>query len=164
METARHRYTCRDHGFAHCENPTCCSGSVTDSDWRGEKGFLWRWHKRLLCPLTREDVRAGYVYELAFRQFELSDTRCLIVRSFTDLYHTRSEVAETSSPHAGLVSALEDSMIVTRSQMVRDNTSDGERNRLRRSEPSPLSRIKPRLGWASESRPAALGKEAMSCS
>ena len=26
-------------------------------------------------PLTRADVRAGYVYELAFRQFEISDTR-----------------------------------------------------------------------------------------
>ena len=37
--------------------------------------FFWRWQKRLPSPLTREDLRAGYVYELAFRQFEVSDTR-----------------------------------------------------------------------------------------
>lgn len=30
---------------------------------------------RLPSPLTREDLRAGYVYDLAFRQFEVSDTR-----------------------------------------------------------------------------------------
>ena len=39
------------------------------------KSFFWRWQKRLPSPLTRADVRAGYVYELAFRQFEISDTR-----------------------------------------------------------------------------------------
>ena len=39
------------------------------------KSFFWRWHKRLPSPLTRADVRAGYVYDLAFRQFEISDTR-----------------------------------------------------------------------------------------
>jgi hypothetical protein len=39
------------------------------------KSFFWRWRKRLPSPLTRADVRAGYVYELAFRQFEVSDTR-----------------------------------------------------------------------------------------
>ena len=39
------------------------------------KSFFWRWHRRLPSPLTREDLRAGYVYELAFRQFEVSDTR-----------------------------------------------------------------------------------------
>ena len=39
------------------------------------KSFFWRWQRRLPSPLTRADVRAGYVYELAFRQFEISDTR-----------------------------------------------------------------------------------------
>jgi len=39
------------------------------------KSFFWRWQTRLPSPLTRADVRAGYVYELAFRQFEISDTR-----------------------------------------------------------------------------------------
>ena len=39
------------------------------------KSFFWRWQRRLPSPLTREDLRAGYVYELAFRQFEVSDTQ-----------------------------------------------------------------------------------------
>jgi hypothetical protein len=37
--------------------------------------FFWRWQQRLPSPLTRGDLRAGYVYDLAFRQFEVSDTR-----------------------------------------------------------------------------------------
>jgi hypothetical protein len=37
--------------------------------------FFWRWQARLPSPLTRDDLRAGYVYDLAFRQFEVSDTR-----------------------------------------------------------------------------------------
>jgi hypothetical protein len=39
------------------------------------KSFFWRWQRRLPSPFTRADLRAGYVYELAFRQFEISDTR-----------------------------------------------------------------------------------------
>jgi hypothetical protein len=39
------------------------------------KSFFWRWCRRLLSPFTTSDLRAGYVYELAFRQFEVSDTR-----------------------------------------------------------------------------------------
>jgi len=37
--------------------------------------FFWRWQVRLPSPFTRADLRVGYVYELAFRQFEVSDTR-----------------------------------------------------------------------------------------
>ena len=55
--------------------PRRCSGSATGSAPGAVKSFFWRWHKRLPSPLTRADVRAGYVYELAFRQFEISDTR-----------------------------------------------------------------------------------------
>jgi len=39
------------------------------------KSVFWRWQRRLPSPLTRDDLRAGYVYDLAFRQFEISDTR-----------------------------------------------------------------------------------------
>ncbi|MGH9246290.1 MAG: hypothetical protein ACRD29_18655 [Acidimicrobiales bacterium] len=31
--------------------------------------------RRLPSPFTRADLRAGYVYELAFRQFEMSETQ-----------------------------------------------------------------------------------------
>src|SRR5205807_1917502 len=37
--------------------------------------FFWRWFHRLPSPFTTEDLQAGYAYELAFRQFEVSDTR-----------------------------------------------------------------------------------------
>ena len=39
------------------------------------QSFFWRWYWRLPSPFTREDLRAGYVYELAVCQFEISDTR-----------------------------------------------------------------------------------------
>ncbi|HEY5703968.1 MAG TPA: hypothetical protein VIS96_00165 [Terrimicrobiaceae bacterium] len=38
------------------------------------KNFFWRWLRRLPSPFRRADWRAGYVYELAFRQFEISET------------------------------------------------------------------------------------------
>jgi len=38
------------------------------------RDFFWRWYWRLPSPFTKEDLDAGYVYELAFRQFEVSDT------------------------------------------------------------------------------------------
>ncbi len=36
--------------------------------------FFWRWFFRLPQVFTTADLRAGYVYELAFRQFEVADT------------------------------------------------------------------------------------------
>ena len=39
------------------------------------KNFFWRWQFRLPSPFTASEHRAGYVYDLAFRQFEVSDTR-----------------------------------------------------------------------------------------
>jgi hypothetical protein len=34
----------------------------------------WRWLHRLPSPFTEEDFQAGYIYEIAFRQFEVSET------------------------------------------------------------------------------------------
>src|SRR5271157_1130272 len=39
------------------------------------QSFFWRWVARLPSPFPRADLRAGYVYALAFRQIEVSDTR-----------------------------------------------------------------------------------------
>jgi hypothetical protein len=66
-----------DNGFASCEDPALprrvCDrlgpGAVT--------GFFWRWLHRLPSPFTRDDLRAGYACELAFRQFGVSGTRVL---------------------------------------------------------------------------------------
>src|SRR5207245_11346323 len=38
------------------------------------QSFLVRRLRRLLSPFTEADVRAGYGYQMAFRQFEVSDT------------------------------------------------------------------------------------------
>ncbi len=37
--------------------------------------FFARWQPQIPSPLLPEDRQAGYTYELAFRQFEVSDTR-----------------------------------------------------------------------------------------
>jgi hypothetical protein len=39
------------------------------------ENFFWRWFWRLPSPFTQKDLKAGYVYDLAVRQFEVSDTR-----------------------------------------------------------------------------------------
>ena len=36
--------------------------------------FFWRWLRRLPSPFTAADWKAGYTYDLAFRQFEISET------------------------------------------------------------------------------------------
>jgi len=68
-------YTALDNGFRDCENPKALQRICDRLGSGAVKSFFWRWQKRLPSPLTREDLRAGYVYELAFRQFEVSDTR-----------------------------------------------------------------------------------------
>ncbi len=54
---------------------TSCRRSVTGLGPGAVKNFFWRWLDRLPSPFTPADMRAGYVYDLAFRQFEVSDTR-----------------------------------------------------------------------------------------
>ena len=68
-------YTALDNGFRDCEDPRALQKICDRLGSGAVKSFFWRWQKRLPSPLTRADVRAGYVYELAFRQFEFSDTR-----------------------------------------------------------------------------------------
>ena len=68
-------YTALDNGFRDCEDPAALQRICDRLGSGAVKSFFWRWQRRLPSPLTRADVRAGYVYELAFRQFEVSDTR-----------------------------------------------------------------------------------------
>ena len=67
-------YESLDNGFLSCDAPDELQ-RVCDRLGSGAiKNFLWRWLQRLPSPFTREDARNGYTYDLAFRQFEVSET------------------------------------------------------------------------------------------
>ena len=68
-------YTALDNGFASCEDPRPLQRICDRLGPGAVTSFFWRWQRRLPSPFTHADLRAGYVYELAFRQFEVSDTR-----------------------------------------------------------------------------------------
>lgn len=68
-------FTALDNGFRSCDDPAALQAICDRLGPAAVTGFFWRWLRRLPCPLTVEDLRAGYVYELAFRQFEVADTR-----------------------------------------------------------------------------------------
>ncbi len=63
-----------DNGFRSCEDPGMLQRICDRLGPGAVKSFFWRWFHRLPSPFTDADVRSGYVYELAFRQFEVSDT------------------------------------------------------------------------------------------
>jgi hypothetical protein len=74
LEKARVGYETLDNGFRACTDPAVLE-KICDRLGPGEiRDFFWRWFARLPCPLTQADVRAGYGYEWAFRQYEVSET------------------------------------------------------------------------------------------
>jgi hypothetical protein len=75
LERAGVAYTALDNGFASCEDPAGLQRICDRLGPGAVKQFFWRWQRRLPSPFTTADLRAGYVYELAVRQFEVSDTR-----------------------------------------------------------------------------------------
>ncbi len=74
-EKAGIAYEAMDNGFASCADPQRLQRICDRLGPGAVKSFFWRWALRLPSPFTLADLRAGYVYELAFRQFEVSDTR-----------------------------------------------------------------------------------------
>src|SRR5438093_6802467 len=68
-------YDALDNGFRTCEDPDKLQKICDRLGPGAVKNFFWRWLDRLPSPFTPADMRAGYVYDLAFRQFEVSDTR-----------------------------------------------------------------------------------------
>ncbi|MGH7371686.1 MAG: hypothetical protein ACREJK_07565, partial [Candidatus Methylomirabilales bacterium] len=68
-------YQALDNGFRSCEDPRALQRICDRLGPGAVKTFFSRWERRLPSPFTAADRRAGYGYELAFRQFELSDTR-----------------------------------------------------------------------------------------
>jgi len=76
LDKAGIAYTALDNGFAACDDPAALQRICDRLGPGAVKQFFWRWHQRRLpSPFTTADLRAGYVYGLAVRQFEVSDTR-----------------------------------------------------------------------------------------
>ena len=67
-------YEALDNGFRSCEKPEELQRVCEKLGPGAVKSFFWKWLWRLPSPFTQRDFKAGYVYELAFRQFEISDT------------------------------------------------------------------------------------------
>jgi hypothetical protein len=74
-EKAGIAYEALDNGFRSCDDGQALQRICDRSGPGAIKSFWWRWCRRLPSAFTDADRRAGYVYELAFRQFEVSDTR-----------------------------------------------------------------------------------------
>jgi hypothetical protein len=68
-------YQALDNGFGACADPVALQ-QICDRLGPAEVvRFFWRWFHRLPSVFTEADLQAGYGYELAVRQFEVSDTR-----------------------------------------------------------------------------------------
>jgi hypothetical protein len=67
-------YAALDNGFASCEDPALLQRLCDRLGPGAVTAFFWRWFPQLPQVLTTADLRAGYVHELAFRQFEVADT------------------------------------------------------------------------------------------
>ena len=67
-------YQALDNGFRSCQDINALQRICNRLGPGAVKSFFWRWLHRLPSPFTAEDWRAGYIYELAFRQFEVSET------------------------------------------------------------------------------------------
>jgi hypothetical protein len=77
LDKAGIAYDAADNMFVSCEDPRALQRICDRLGPGAVKDFFWRWINCLPAPLTKDDMRAGYVYDLAFRQFEVSDTRVL---------------------------------------------------------------------------------------
>jgi len=75
LEKAGVAYEALDNGFRACDDPRRLQRICDRLGPGAVQSFFWRWYWRLPSPFTREDLQAGYVYELATRQLEISDTR-----------------------------------------------------------------------------------------
>jgi hypothetical protein len=75
LEKSGINYEALDNGFRSCADPEALQRICDRLSAGCAQRFFWRWFQRLPTPIRLEDVKVGYVYEMAFRQFEISDTR-----------------------------------------------------------------------------------------
>ncbi len=75
LDKAGIEYRALDNGFRACAEPTALQQICDRLGPGAVENFFWRWFWRLPSPFTQDDLKAGYIYDLAVRQFEVSDTR-----------------------------------------------------------------------------------------
>jgi hypothetical protein len=68
------QYQALDNGFLSCAQPHALQKRCDQLGAGAVHDFFWRWFWRLPSPFCTKEVKAGYDYELAFRQFEVSET------------------------------------------------------------------------------------------
>jgi hypothetical protein len=74
MEKSGIEYEALDNGFRATRDPAALQKICDRLGPSAVQSFFGRWLRRLPSPFTEADVRAGYGYQMAFRQFEVSDT------------------------------------------------------------------------------------------
>jgi hypothetical protein len=74
MEKSGIEYEALDNGFRATSNPAALQKICDRLGPAAVQSFFQRWLRRLPSPFTEADLRAGYGYQMAFRQFEVSDT------------------------------------------------------------------------------------------
>jgi hypothetical protein len=74
LEKASIAYEALDNGFRSCQDAAALQKICDRLGPGAVQSFFGRWWRRLPSPFTEADVRAGYGYQMAFRQFEVADT------------------------------------------------------------------------------------------
>ncbi len=74
MDKGAIKYEALDNGFSSCADAAALQKICDHLGPAAVQSFFARWLPRLPSPFTEADIQAGYGYELAFRQFEVSDT------------------------------------------------------------------------------------------
>jgi hypothetical protein len=74
MEKSGIEYEALDNGFRATRNPAALQKICDRLGPAAVQSFFGRCLRRLPSPFTEADLRAGYGYQMAFRQFEVSDT------------------------------------------------------------------------------------------
>jgi len=74
LEKAGVGYEALDNGFRACRDAVELQKTCERLGPAAVQSFFARWGRRLPSPFTEADRRTGYGYEMAFRQFEVSDT------------------------------------------------------------------------------------------
>jgi hypothetical protein len=74
MEKSGIAYEALDNGFRATSDPAALQKICDRLGPAAVQSFFGRWLRRLPSPFTEADLRAGYGYQMAFRQFEVSDT------------------------------------------------------------------------------------------